>query len=143
LSVASYVGLGSFFGARLARRTEDATGPIAAVGVPLLVLGGTFFPTSILPKYLLAVAYADPVFHMNEALRGVSAKAATLADVHLHVIFLFAFTVFPLMLGVNSYKKMLRQEKHARSTSPENRKARKIVRRPAGSPRSELCRCCE
>ena len=113
LSVASYVGLGFFFGARIAKRTEDATGPIAAVGVPLLVLGGTFFPTSILPKYLLTVAYADPVFHMNEALRAVSAKAATLADVRVHVIFLFAFAVFTLMLGVNSYKKMLQQEKHA------------------------------
>lgn len=113
LSVASYVGLGFFFGARIAKRTEDATGPIAAVGVPLLVLGGTFFPTSILPKYLLAVAYADPVFHMNEALRSVSAKAATLADVRLHVIFLFAFAIFTLVIGVNSYKRMLLQEKHA------------------------------
>ncbi|RMF56401.1 MAG: ABC transporter permease, partial [Calditrichaeota bacterium] len=76
LSVAAYVGLGFFFGARLARRTEDATGPIAAVGVPLLVLGGTFFPLSILPDYLLTIAYLDPVLHMNEALRAVSASGA-------------------------------------------------------------------
>ena len=44
LCVTSYCGLGFFFGAQLARRPEDVNGPLAAFGVPLLVLGGTFFP---------------------------------------------------------------------------------------------------
>lgn len=73
LSVFSFVGAGFFFGARFTKRTEDVNGPVAAFGVPLLVLGGTFFPVSILPPYLLALAYLDPIFHMNQAMKGVSA----------------------------------------------------------------------
>ncbi len=111
LSVVSFVGLGFFFGARFAKRTEDVDGPVAAFGVPLLVLGGTFFPVSILPPYLLVVAYFDPIFHMNQALKAVSAKGAGVEDVQIHLIFLIVFTVVSLIAGVHSYKQMLIQEK--------------------------------
>ena len=110
LAVASYCGLGFFFGATLARRTEDVTGPIAAVGVPLLVLGGTFFPIGLLPEYLLRVAWLNPVFHMNEALLAVSAEGASLGHVRLHVLALAAFALLSLVLGVASYRRLLRLE---------------------------------
>ena len=71
LSVFSFVVAGFYFGARFAKRTEDVNGPVAAFGVPLLVLGGTFFPISILPPYLLALVYIDPIFHMNQALKNI------------------------------------------------------------------------
>jgi len=111
MSVFSYVGLGFFFGARFAKRTEDVGGPVAAFGVPLLVLGGTFFPVSILPPYLLALAYLDPIFHMNQALKGVSALGKGVEDILTHLIFLIGFTVLALTLGIRSYKSMLMQEK--------------------------------
>jgi ABC-2 type transport system permease protein len=113
LSVFSFVGLGFFFGARFTKRTEDVNGPVAAFGVPLLVLGGTFFPVSILPKYLLVVAYLDPIFHMNQALRSVSAAGKGVEDISIHLIFLAAFTVVSLLLGTRSYKSMLEAEKRA------------------------------
>ncbi|MFQ6115151.1 MAG: ABC transporter permease [bacterium] len=113
LSVFSFVGLGFFFGARFTKRTEDVNGPVAAFGVPLLVLGGTFFPVSILPPYLLAVAYLDPIFHMNQALKGVSALGQGVEDISTHLIFLVVFTVVSLILGVGSYKSILDQEKRA------------------------------
>jgi ABC-2 type transport system permease protein len=97
LSVVSFVGLGFFFGARFARHSEDVNGPVAAFGVPLLVLGGTFFPVSILPSYLLTVAYADPVFHMNEALKQVSALGSSASDVAIHLLFLVVFSRSPFM----------------------------------------------
>jgi len=113
LSVFSFVGLGFFFGARFTKRTEDVNGPVAAFGVPLLVLGGTFFPVSILPPYLLVVAYLNPIFHMNQALKGVSALGQGVEDTSTHLIFLVVFTVVSLILGVGSYKSMLDQEKRA------------------------------
>jgi ABC-2 type transport system permease protein len=111
LSVFSFVGAGFYFGARFTKRTEDVNGPVAAFGVPLLVLGGTFFPVSILPPYLLTLAYLDPIFHMNQALKGVSALGQGGGEISVHLIFLVVFTVFALFLGARSYKSMLLQEK--------------------------------
>lgn len=110
LSVMAYVGVGFFFGARLAKSTEEVNGPVAAIGVPLLVLGGTFFPADILPSYLLTVAHLNPVFHMNEALREVSATGAGLAAVSDHLAFLAIFSVACLLLGTRSYRRMLVRE---------------------------------
>lgn len=111
LSVIAFVGLGFFFGARFTKRTEDVNGPISAFGVPLLVLGGTFFPVSILPSYLLTLAHLDPIFHMNQALKAVSAQAQGAAEISTNLGFLLVFAVVSLLLGVRSYKLMLSQEK--------------------------------
>jgi len=111
LSVFSFVGTGFYFGSRFTKRTEDVNGPVAAFGVPLLVLGGTFFPVTILPSYLLALAYLDPVFHMNQALKGVSALGKGIEDIFIHLVFLVAFTLLALFLGARSYRSMLLQEK--------------------------------
>jgi ABC-2 type transport system permease protein len=113
LSVFSFVGLGFFFGARFARRTEDVNGPVAAFGVPLLVLGGTFFPISILPSYLLTIAHLDPVFHMNQALKAVSAQGLGVLDVQTHLIFLIIFAALALLLGIHSYRIVLSKERVA------------------------------
>jgi ABC-2 type transport system permease protein len=111
LSVASYVGLGFFFGSRFARRTEDVNGPVAAIGVPLLVLGGTFFSPDILPSYLLRLAFLDPIFHMNEALDAVSAEGASWSTITDHLLFLVLFAAVTLALGVRSYHNMLQRER--------------------------------
>jgi len=110
LAVASYCGLGFCFGTYFARRTEDVTGPIAAFGVPLLVLGGTFFPKEVLPPFLLTAALANPVFHMNEALVAVGTEGASLLAIRGHLVFLGAFTCVSLMLGLVSYRRLLRVE---------------------------------
>lgn len=83
LAVASYVGMWFLFGARFSKRTEDVNGPVSAFGVPLLVLGGTFFPPDLLPPFLLRLAYLNPIYHMNEALKPVSALGASLTDVRV------------------------------------------------------------
>ena len=111
LSVFTYVGIGVFFGTRFAKRTEDVNGPVAAFGVPLLVLGGTFFPSSMLPPYLYTVAHFDPVFHMNQALKGVSAQGLGVSDIRVYLFFLSVFAVLSLVLGVHSYQKLLSKER--------------------------------
>jgi ABC-2 type transport system permease protein len=113
LAVASYCGLGFFFGARFARRTEDVNGPVAAFGVPLLVLGGTFFPPSIMPPFMLKVAMFDPVYHMNQALKGVAAQGLSASAVGFHLWVLGAFAVGSLLLGILSYRRLLRSEQRS------------------------------
>jgi ABC-2 type transport system permease protein len=107
MSIIAFVGLGFVFGATFAKRTEDVNGPVSAIGVPLLVLGGTFFPVSILPGYLLVIAKADPIFHMNQALKLVSAKGAAIADISTYFIFLVLFSVASIIAGVYFYHRLL------------------------------------
>lgn len=111
LSAVAYVGLGFAFGAGLARRTEDVTGLVAAVGVPLLVLGGTFFTTDMLPPFLFTAAQLDPIYHMNEALRGVARGGSGVADVAVSIAVLGVMAPVALVLGGRSYRAMLDRER--------------------------------
>lgn len=111
LSVVTYCGLGFVLGSLFASRTEDVNGPVSAIGVPLLVLGGTFFSTDLLPPFLLRLAYLDPIFHMIGALRRVSAQGAGIAEVWPNVAALSAMAVLSLGAGIFSYERMLRRER--------------------------------
>jgi len=110
LSVFSYVGIGFFFAARFARRAEDLNGPLAALGVPLLVLGGTFFPLSLMPDFLVAVARVNPVLHMSEALKGVAGRGLGPHDIASELLFLAAFSAAALALGALSWRRLLAEE---------------------------------
>ncbi|HLO87334.1 MAG TPA: ABC transporter permease [Nostocaceae cyanobacterium] len=111
LSIIAYVGLGFILGTQLARRIEDVNALVAAFGVPLLILGGAFLPTSLFPQKLLDIAQYNPIYHMNEALVGVSAKGDKLADISSHFWFLFIFALSMLGCGWLSYRRMLTVER--------------------------------
>lgn len=111
LSIASYVGLGFILGTQLARRTEDVNALVAAFGVPLLILGGAFLPTSLFPKSLLDIAKFNPIYHMNEALLGVSADGDGLSQIANHFWFLLVFTMLMVIGGWLSYRRMLMVER--------------------------------
>ena len=111
LSIASYVGLGFILGTQLARRTEDVNALVAAFGVPLLILGGAFLPASLFPKNLLDIAKFNPIYHMNEALLGVSADGEGLSKIANHFWFLLVFTMLMVVGGWLSYRRMLMVER--------------------------------
>ncbi len=111
ISIAAYVGLGFILGTQLARRTEDVNALVAAFGVPLLILGGTFLPAALFPETLLEIAQFNPIFHMNEALLGIWAEGKTLAEIRFHFIFLMVFSILMIGSGWLSYQEMLRQER--------------------------------
>ncbi len=111
LSIVSYVGVGFILGTQFARRTEDVNSLVAAFGVPLLILGGAFLPTSLFPKSLLDLAQYNPIYHMNEALMGVWADGKDLADISSHFGFLCIFAVLMIGGGWLSYRRMLRVER--------------------------------
>ncbi|MBD6615631.1 ABC transporter permease [Komarekiella sp. 'clone 1'] len=107
LSIVSYVGLGFILGTQLARRTEDVNALVAAFGVPLLILGGAFLPSSLFPKTLINIAKYDPIYHMNEALVGVSAKGEEISSITSHFVFLLVFAAVMVLGGWLSYRRML------------------------------------
>ncbi len=111
LSIISYVGVGFILGTQLARRTEDVNSLVATFGVPLLILGGAFLPTSLFPKKLLNLAQFNPIFHMNEALVGIWAKGEDVATISHHFLVLAIFALVMVFAGWLAYQRMLRVER--------------------------------
>jgi ABC-2 type transport system permease protein len=107
LSVFSYVGMGFFLGARFARRSEEVVVALSAIGVPLLVLGGTFFPLEIMPQGMQTVAQINPMLHMNQAFKGVAAYGMGVHELRFELTFLVVFCGLSLALGVQSYRHLL------------------------------------
>jgi ABC-2 type transport system permease protein len=110
LSVLAYVGLGFLVAGKIARTAEDVNGAVAGVGVPLLVLGGTFFPSQELPPVLGNLALANPIFHMNEAFRAVAAGTRA-AEVLGNVVLLTVLAAGAVALGTWSFRRMLDVER--------------------------------
>jgi ABC-2 type transport system permease protein len=111
LSIIAYVGVGFILGTQLAKRTEDVNALVATFGVPLLILGGAFLPTSLFPDKLLAIAQYNPIYHMNESLVGLWAKGDTAEAIADHLWFLGIFAVIMIFGGWLSYYRMLQTER--------------------------------
>jgi ABC-2 type transport system permease protein len=111
LTIIGYVGVGFILGTQLARRTEDVNALVATFGVPLLILGGVFFPSSLFPDNLLKIAQFNPIFHSNKALVSVWAKGDNLTDINQHFWFLLVFSILMLIAGWLSYQRMLINER--------------------------------
>ena len=111
LSIIAYVGVGFVLGTQLAKRTEDVNALVAAFGVPLLILGGAFLPSSLFPQNLLDLAQFNPIYHMNEALLRVSAGGESLSQIAPHMQFLGIFAVAMVAAGWLSYRQMLQVER--------------------------------
>ena len=111
LSIISYVGVGFILGTQLARRTEDVNAIVATVGVPLLIVGGTFFPSSLFPDKLLQIANFNPIFHMNEALIDLWGKGKDWQDIQFHFLFLLIFAIAMIFAGWWCYERMVQSEK--------------------------------
>lgn len=111
LSIVAYVGVGFVLGTQLAKRTEDVNALVAAFGVPLLILGGAFLPASLFPETLVNLAQFNPIYHMNEALLGVSANGDGLAEIEPHFRFLALFALAMVVAGWLSYRRMLQVER--------------------------------
>jgi ABC-2 type transport system permease protein len=111
LSIVAYVGVGFVLGTQLAKRTEDVNSLVAAFGVPLLILGGAFLPSSLFPPSLLDLAQFNPIFHMNEALVKVWGEGEGWSDIGSHLQFLGIFAAVMVFSGWLSYRGMLQVER--------------------------------
>lgn len=111
LSIVAYVGVGFTLGTQFARRTEDVNALVAAFGVPLLILGGAFVPTTLLPETLRRVAEYNPIYHMNEALTRVSAAGEGLEIIAPHLLFLIGFALLMVASSWLAYRQMITLER--------------------------------
>ncbi|MBE7380963.1 MAG: ABC transporter permease [Leptolyngbya sp. SIO1E4] len=111
LSIAAYVGVGFILGTQFARRTEDVNALVAAFGVPLLILGGAFFPVSLFPDSLLALAEYNPIYHMIAALEGVTTVGEAFEAIAPHFWFLAIFAGAMIATGWLAYRRMLQLER--------------------------------
>lgn len=111
LAIAIYVGLGVILGTRFARRTEDANALIAAFGVPLLILGGTFLPSQFFPDSLLNLAQFNPIFHLNEAAIAVAAADGGGEALRSHLAILLGFLATILPAAALSYRQTVTLER--------------------------------
>lgn len=111
LSIISYVGVGFILGTQFARRTEDVNALVAAFGVPLLILGGAFVPSFVFPKVLLDLAKFNPIYHIVQALLGVSDNGNGLSEIAEHFQFLCVFAVLMVAAGWFCYRRMLSVER--------------------------------
>ncbi len=114
LSIASYVGVGLILGTQFAQRTEDVNALVATFGVPLLILGGAFVPSNLLPERLLLLAALNPIYHMVEALTlaaGNFDETGLSTELVSHVQFLLGFAVVAVAGGWLAYRRMVRVER--------------------------------
>lgn len=111
LSIIAYVGVGFILGTQLAKRTEDVNALVATFGVPLLILGGAFLPTSLFPERLLEIAKFNPIYHMNESLVKLWASGAERSDIANHLWFLGIFAIAMIIGGWLSYRRMIQVER--------------------------------
>lgn len=111
LAIVIYVGLGVILGTRFARRTEDANALIAAFGVPLLILGGTFLPADFFPDSLLQLAQFNPIYHLNEAAIAVASAERDGAALRSHLGILLGFAAAIVPVAALSYRHTVTRER--------------------------------
>ncbi len=104
LSTISYVSIGFIIGILFAKKSEDATGPAIAIGVPLLILAGTFFDFSLLPDFLQKLNRANPIFHMLYSFRNVAINNFSFSDIKYSMIFLILFSIISLFVSNSIFK---------------------------------------
>ncbi len=75
---------------------------------PLFLFSGTFFPLSQLPQVLLAVAWATPLFHAVELIRGLTLDRVDPLPAALHVAYLVAFAAIGVFLADRNLARRMR-----------------------------------
>jgi ABC-2 type transport system permease protein len=93
LSIASYVACGVTSAAAFSRRPGEIMAPIAAIGVPLLCISGTFFPVTMMPDTMQRIAAATPIYHMIRAMTAITAHRAGVTAVAGDLVYLTGFAI--------------------------------------------------
>ncbi|MEA2346438.1 MAG: lipooligosaccharide transport system permease protein [Thermoleophilaceae bacterium] len=74
---------------------------------PLFILSGVFFPLSQLPWFIQPIAWATPLWHGMELVRGVQMDRLDLSSVVVHLGVLFAWIVVGVVAGAVTFRKAL------------------------------------
>lgn len=75
------------------------------------LLGGVYYPVSVLPPWLVKLSYLLPITHSLEGMRLSLLKGSSLSGIFPNVFALFAFTVVTLPLSVAIFRYAVNQAK--------------------------------
>ncbi len=73
------------------------------MGISAGLLGGVFYPVSVLPEWLKPLSFLLPITHSLEAMRRILLHGATLFDVYNEILILTIFAIFLLPAGLLSF----------------------------------------
>ena len=99
----SFLGIG-FLIASFIRRTESAQPVSMIVFFILMFLGGTFWPTQMMPRFLQPVVKALPTTYLNQALRKVSIEGATIGGLRIELLILTGWLIVCFALSARFFK---------------------------------------
>ena len=70
----------------------------------MLFLGGIFFPTNIMPDFLVVISKALPSTHLNDALRLITIEGAGLGAAWLELLVVGGWLVVCLGLSIKFFR---------------------------------------
>jgi ABC-2 type transport system permease protein len=90
--------------ATLIKSTRSATPICMIVFFMMLFLGGIFFPTNIMPDFLVVISKALPSTHLNDALRLITIEGAGLSAAWLELLVVGGWLVICLGLSIKFFR---------------------------------------
>ncbi|MEO6814877.1 MAG: ABC transporter permease [Ginsengibacter sp.] len=107
--VLSFLGLVVFMGFGFVvsglAKNDNTIPPFAnIITLPQFLIGGTFFPIDVFPKWLQWIAQAMPLTHLNNALREVAFEGQNLWDVRLEIGILLLWGIVIYAISVKVFK---------------------------------------
>lgn len=109
LLVLSFIGLIVFMGMGFIvsglAKNDNTIPPFAnIITLPQFLIGGTFFPIDVFPKWLQWVAQAMPLTHLNNALRDVAFNGNNLWDERWEIGILLLWGIVTYAIAVKVFK---------------------------------------
>lgn len=90
--------------ATLIRSTRSATPICMIIFFMMLFLGGIFFPTNIMPDFLVVITKALPSTHLNDALRLITIEVAGLGAAWLELLVVGGWLIVSLGLSIKFFR---------------------------------------
>jgi len=107
--VLSFIGLIVFMGFGFVvssiAKNESTIPPLSnIITLPQFLLSGTFFSTSVFPKWLQPLANILPLTHLNNAMRRVAFEGASLAGCTHELLILFIWGICVYAVAIKLFK---------------------------------------
>ena len=107
--VLSFIGLVVFMGfgfivSGLARNDSSIPPFANLITLPQFLLGGTFFPAEVFPKWLQPISKALPLTHLNTAMRAVAFEGQNLWDVRIEIGILLIWCAIAYVIAIKVFK---------------------------------------
>ncbi len=97
------LGIGYFIGSR-ARTAVAASTIVNLITLPMLFLGGSYFPTDSAPQFLIPLVRFVPLTYLNDALRAVINDGEGLRAIWLDLVVLAAWTTATVSLSSRIFR---------------------------------------